>query len=683
MDFRVFAACAFAKAATLAACAGAPEPREVPRAPTAAEVLVADLPPGADHCVVARPGRLAPSRRRQLAPLSAATAFAWDSDAPVAVVVEARRDGRGAPATELRLRVSDLEAARAWLAESAPFRVRWMPPGACVDPAPLVCRGWRAHAPDARTLRLRRGLWRAGPAQALGEGHRDSLMHRCRALAGRFPQAHEVAVHTERTWRGAWDLGEGDPSSFREVVVLPLGGDDGAGVRWREVIRGIEGLPPEVMLALAEGAAAEPPFVESSSRQFGPAMGPEGLESAADYRWEDLALALEDARRLARAASAAAAASVPLDPERVAVEDLEVLARQLRLHRRAAETRGDRTPLRDLLRRGLAAHPEDAELAQELAEELVRAGDGEALIQLADAWAESEGGPRWELFRRQGRALSGEGLAAALEGAGIARGGRARTAAAVLSAPALARHYEDAEGAWRAADALARAPVRLGAARAVLARDGLLESLVALAEGDGEGQGARAVFIRLEQPVRERGGDPVDEAGVLGTARTRLFRWREGDRQVHVGATRTDDPLGVSTLAALIARALDGASRLRVAVVPFGGDPSRPEGVVEVQGQAEGPALRLRRASAGPRWASVSLWLAEPFAALPVRTFPRPRFRVVAPSAAIAEDVARRASVEPALECARDGAALTCAVSPERDRTRRAWLRSVPANVRF
>ncbi len=114
-----------------------------------------------------------------------------------------------------------------------------------------------------------------------------------------------------------------------------------------------------------------------------------------------------------------------------------------------------------------------------------------------------------------------------------------------------------------------------------------------------------------------------------------------------------------------------------------GGDPGRPDGVVEVQGDADGAALRLRRASAGPSWQAVSLWLAEPFAALPQRTFPRPRFTVVAPSAEAAADVARRAALEEPLECAREGATLACAVSPERDRVRRAWMRSVPEAARF
>ena len=655
----------------LSGCPRGAEVRDLPRTPTAGEVLVRTLPAAADHCIVARPGRLSPARRRQLAPLTSTTAFAWDSDAPIAALAEVRQDGRGAPATVIHLRASDVGAVRGWLEQSAPFRVRWLPSDVCDEtPERPVCRGWRADAPDGRTVRLRRGTWRTGSTPTGVRG-------RCEALAARFPGAHEVGVHAERGWRGAWDIGESGPSSFREIALLPWG-EGRRGVRWREVLTGLGDVPAGMLLELAEGTASEPPFVESAARRYGPAAGSGGIESAADYRWEDLALALEDARRLARAASAEAADSVPMDPARVAVEERETLARQLELHRRAAERTGERARLRALLERGCAAHPEDPELAELLAAELVHAGDGRSLVALAGEWSRSEGGPRWALLERQGRALAGDGLAEALVLAGVASARRARVAAATLATPTFARAYEGAEGAWQTSEALRRATPRLAPSRAVLPQDGLLETLVALAEGTDEDAADRAVLVRMTRPAR---GDP--EAVVRGTARTRLYRWREGDRVVHVGATRTDDPLGLSTLAALLAQALEGRCRLRVAVVAFGGDAARPDGLAAVEGEADGAGFRLRRASRGPRWETVSRWLAEPFAALPERTFPRPRFSVVALSAGEAADVARRAALEPALECARDGATLSCAVSPERDRVRRAWYRSVPAGARF
>ncbi|MEM1418496.1 MAG: hypothetical protein AAGH15_26615, partial [Myxococcota bacterium] len=332
-----------------AACAGggrSAETFEVPRLPTAGEVLVSALPAGADHCVVARPGRLGPARRQQIVPLSHATAFAWDTDAPVGEAAEVRQDGSGAPAVELRLRVGDMEEARRWLAERAPFRVRW----GDVDCPGSGCQRWRADAPDARTIRLRRGLWKTDVA-------RTGVRARCQALSARFPGAYEVGVHAERGWLGAWDhRGEG-PGTTREVALFPLdGGFDG--VRWREVFRSGEMTPEELLAGLAAEAFGEPPHAESAARRHGPAEGPDGIESGADYRWEDLALAVEDARRLREAAAAEARASVPLDPERVRVEDREVLERQLALRRRALDA-GDGAELpalRRLLERGLDAH---------------------------------------------------------------------------------------------------------------------------------------------------------------------------------------------------------------------------------------------------------------------------------------------------------------------------------------
>ncbi len=631
------------------------------RVEDAASQLAARLPPGGDGCVVARVGTV-PARRRDLvAPLSAASALAWASAAPIVAYAETSQGRRFGRSVRALLRVSDRAAARAWLVDGAPVRV--------VFGASEECQaGWRCwvareDAEDARTLVLALGPWDSSRAGA-GDG--------CVRAAQRWPQAIEVArVAVELPFETEAD---GLRLHLADTAILP----SIRGLLWRRRLRRPSTVSPmefEELVDLLSELEQGRFFTASRVRRWREG-GVHHTEAA--YLWEDLELARADRRRLRAALAEEARDELPLPLASVDIGDLRSLRHQIALRRRRmnaappARRVTHAQELRALLERAHEVFPGDEALARGLVSLLMREfGEGERAAavtreMLALGVGDAEG---WRLLRRQALAFVGvEALAAGLVEDGVLDRRRAREAAQVLVR--FASDYELAEAAWiaaRQARSLARRLRPVGGVRLPLTS--LLDTLVVLADPDGPTKSIHA-FLRIDAELPPGAAGPPDG---------RTLTWSEGGTSWRVGAERLDAPDHLRGLArGLFAELPDQVeAELLVAAVPFDGRLSEPSGAVRVRGRLEGGDFVLRQASMRLDWDAVTHYLAEPFAQLVPRLFPPPELALEAENAAEAQGLVERAADEPVLRCRASGDSVRCGVSPQLDVSRRGWRRVV------
>ena len=648
--------------------AAPPVDPEALRPPDRLTALARRLPPGADRCVLARVGTVAERHRELVGRLGAAGPLAWASGAPLSAYAEGvQRTTDGREASQIALRVADVEATRRWLQQRAPLRVEWGEARSCRDGDTRECWRWRAWAADTHTVMLRRGPWMS---------ELEGVERRCAQLARRHRDALEL---TARRSGGAFVADAlPRPEVTAEALLLP----SAAGLRWEERIELPETFSPreaELFLDVASLAGDETLAAASDRRQR---IRGDVLETEARFHWDDLALAAEDEARVRRALAEAARDRLHLPVEQVSVSNLEVVLAQLALRReQLAAASSEEARIRAarglvaLLRRARRVHPGNETLARAhfdvLLDPLGEAADA-AEVATAMLGAEPVEPASWARRRREALAHVGpEALAEALVRDEVVPAARAEAAAATLVA--LRGSYESAEGAVVVAEAPPAEARRLRRARGSLPLATLLETLVALLD-QGAARNVHAVLRT----------DAALEPGVRDTSAGRVLGWREGDASVRVAASWTGATDFLRGTQRALFRGLDGGEvDLLVALSPMDGAATEPDGVLRLRGRVEGERLSLTQASSRAfRWDAVGTYVGAPFGELEVRLFPPPDLEAGFESGEDARRARRRAGEEPVLSCRapeerEEGVTLRCRTSPQLDASRRAWVRVV------
>jgi len=601
----------------LVACGGA-SVRDVPdlplHVPDDAERLATELPAGADACVIARPGALPVTSRPLAQRLSAGGRLAW-TPAPVAVYAEASQVGStGRKSVVIRMRVADLDETRTFLSEHAPVEVRFdVPEPACPGPE---CWRFRAEVVDQDTLLVRRGPWDTG---------RRGVEAECVLALRDRRDAYEVAVRNPVPLLAELDFESGLPVQV-ETRLEPREG----GVRHVQRVRDDEGAFDFPLLD--EDGLPQLDVLATRTRRV---RLDDGVVTYTDVAWEDLRLALDDARRMDQAIARERHEAIPQDVEQVDVADPDALREQLELRRAQLAQSGERTdaePLRRLLERARDETPEDHELAGELHALLLDPlGDGQSAFELAEAVLGDEPyDPReWQLRRRQAAAILGASrLGPLLVEDGVVARRDADAAAEVLARLEAIGDYEWAEGAWVASSALgSRAPRGRPVRRGELPLVSLVETALMLAEDVEHETPSMSVYAVL----RTRGVD----VGATGPEEARVLTWADGAERVRVGAGATDAPDFLRGLGRGMVDGLEDARvSLMLALVPFGGAPEAPASVVVLEGRVSGERLVVERAAGRGTartvrdFGAVARLLGEPFAELESRLFPLPDLEV-------------------------------------------------------
>lgn len=643
---------------------------DVPQRDAAAQ-LAALLPGGASACGVARVASVSERRRPLLSEL-AEQPFAWEAGFPATALAHAsRRDHAGHEVELVLARVDDVSAAKRWLVDDARVRIRWVDEDPCAT-ASRECRRWHARALDARTVLIARGAWPSEQARGVAR--------RCTELTHRRGDAVAVTVRRQGLGVVVDDLSTPfDAPGIDRVVVTSL---EGGGVRWEEQLSVPTELPLEVLEVLLETRENSRAAVTALAAYRRTRRTPEGITTAARVRFEDLELAREDAERMRNARMAAERARDPLPVDSVDVTDRALLDRQLTLRRARAEradagaAREQTVAMRTLLERAVEAHPDDAELVGALVRLLTELGEGEEAARRASRMLDAAiGDPEhWRQWRRRALAQVGpDALRDALREDGVARGPDAAAAAEMLVGH-VAR-YEAAEAAWIASRTFARVgprPARI--APTPLPAEACFETLLTAMGIEGLARSLH-VLIRTDAPLASR---------VEGPAEAPLVSWPETRRGVRVGASTLTAPDGLRAFGVELVRGLPEGARfeLTIAILPFGGDPARPDATLRARGRVGGGSIIVDAIATAParvlRWERVPRYLAEPLAQLEARLFPPPDLEVEFDTEAEVETLLERARAEDAaLDCVSRGLRVRCQTTPDRDVARRAWARVV------
>lgn len=661
----------------LAACASSAPPPvyrlDEPDRDAAAR-LAARLPIGADRCAVARVSAVAERRRSLLAELSSIEAFAWNAGSPVLALAQASRRGLdGRESRRVLLHVDDVDATRRWLVEQARLRVTWVDEDPCAA-GDRACSRWHARRVDRQTVMIARGPW-PDEDRVVGGG----VQRRCSDLSHRRPDAIEIAIERQGLGVVVDDLGSpyGSPGVDHTVVTSAERG----GVRWEEELALPTDLPLEVLEVLLETREDARTSVLAAAASRESRRTATGVTTRARIRWEDLELARDDAERLREARRLAARAREPLAVDDVDVSDRALVDRQVEMRRgrleqaAGAAAREQAEVLRRLLERAVLAHPDDAELIGALVRLLAELGEGEEAARHATHMIDASIGDaeHWRQWRRRALASVGpEALASALREDGIARGSEADAAARALVAHA--GRYEAAESAWVASRTFARGgprPSRI--ATSALPTEVFFETLLVAMNVEGLARSLHAV-LSVDAPLESRASGPA-EAPVVS--------WSEGRRGWRVAASTLASPDGLRSFGLELVRELPVGARfeLTIAILPFGGDPRRPDATLRARGRVEGDALVIDALGASPqvnlRWEHVARYLAQPLVELESRLFPPPDLELALDSLADADTALERTIDEESLDCAVRDARLRCQTSPDRDVVRRAWRRVV------
>lgn len=655
-------------ASALAACAGSGTYRaQAPSVPVPAERLIALLPEGAQECAVAWPGRVPAARRSLVRRIAHAAPTPWDGRAPFAVWAEGkRRTASGRTAFVAVVRVSDMEAARRYLTESAPVRVRWDDRPACPGPD---CWDTYAVPIDDRTVRIGRGPW-AGRDSARGPG----VEARCAQLA-RTEGAIEVAArlphwNAEAIATPGQSLFENLGYSTQSTLVR-----SGRGLSWREEVHAQD---VDVARDVARLAEMESNVVGSAldlATHFDRTVENGDLITTARFSWTDLEMASQDERYWREALADEARGERPIAVERVDLTDRPLLEAQVDLRRTrvvdgsGAQRLAEAGALRRLLELALMAYPDDFDFAKQLTRLLLDPlRDGDAARALTERMFEqgARDDVEWRLLHRHALAQSDErALARALVADEVVPRADASEAAAALTALAES-DYEPAEGAWLTSRAMQRGgrPVR-SVPTASLPLGSLVETLLALAEE--RDAPTLSVHVRIASGARL-------PTGAEGLPMERVYTWDSGEGSIRVGAGMTDAPDGLRGLSQnLVAGLREGPLRVAVALVPIGGDLTTPEARIEVVGELEDGGLTLRESDRRDvRWPEVVRYLATPLEGLTARLFPPPEMEVDVPPEQL-DALLERADQDQVLLCGPRGDRIHCTVAPDRLVTRRAW----------
>jgi len=647
----------------------------------AAARLAARLPSGADSCAVARVADVSARRRPLLRELSSIDAFAWAPGAPTLALAQVGRRGPdGRESRRVLLHVDDVDAARRWVVDEAPLRVLWVEEDPCRTGA-RECRRWHARALDEHTIQIARGPWAGSGGGDDGYGERGpGTQRRCADLAHRRPEAIELAIERQGLGVVVDDLGTpfGSPGVDHSVVMIgePLG------VRWEEDLVLPTELPLEVLEVLLETREDSRASVLAAAATRESRRTAGGVRTIARIRWEDLELARDDAERLRVARVQAERARAPLDPHAIDVTDRALVDRQVALRRElmqqanAGGVPAHAEALKVLLERAVEVHPDDAELVGALVRTLTELGDGELAARWATHMLEASiGDPEhWRQWRRRALAHVGaDALGEALRSDGLARGVDASVAAEVLVAHTS--RYEAAEAAWLASRTFARLgprPTRI--ASAALPAESAFETMLLALDVEGLARSLHAV-LTIDAPLASRVG---------GALEAPIVSWSEGRRGVRVGASTLASSDGLRGFGIELANGLpEGATfELTIALLPFGGDPRRPDAIARARGRVREGALVVDAFASTPRvalrWENVPRYLAEPLAELESRLFPPPDLELELDSEADALlGIERARSEDAALDCVAREARLRCQATPEREVARRAWRRVV------
>lgn len=637
-----------------------------PSVPVPAERLIALLPEGAQECAVAWPGRVPAARRGLVRRVARSAPTPWDGRAPFAVWAEVkRRTASGRTAFAAVVRVSDMEAARRYLTESAPVRVRWDDRPACPGPD---CWDTYALPIDDRTLRIGRGPWEG----ARGPG----IEARCAELA-RTEGAIEVAArlphwNAEAIATPGQSLFENLGYSTQSMLVRTA-----HGLVWREEVHARDVDVARDVARLAEMESNAMGSALDLATNFDRTVENGDLITTARFTWTDLEMASQDERYWREALADEARGERPIAVERVDPTDRVLLEAQVALRRMRVEgldggggqRLAEAGALRRLLELALMAYPEDLEFAKQLVRLLLDPlRDGDAARELTERMLAHgvDDEVDWRLLHRHALAQSdARALARALVADEVVPRADADAAAAALTALAES-DYEPAEGAWLASRAMERAarPVR-SVPGASLPLGSLVETLLALAE-DRDAP-TLSVHVRIDSGVRL-------SSGAEGLPMERVHTWDSGAGSVRIGAGMTDAPDGLRGLSQnLVAGLREGPLRVALALVPVGGDLATPEARIEVVGQVEDGGLTLLQSDRRDvRWPEVVRYLATPLEGLTARLFPPPEMEVAVPPEQL-DALLERADQDQVLLCGPRGDRIHCTVAPDRLVTRRAW----------
>ncbi len=658
----VFAACGGGVAVPRGRAVHAAQERSI--GPDAAVELAARLPRGADSCAVARTGALSALRRTLYRRLSHGDPVAFLPDAPFVAVATALRvlPNRRRVQVVLVRTSAGPDFVRSFLDERSGLRLDWSTGAA---PRSGVVR---ARFLDEHTVELVNGRFPESSVAGVGI--------RCAELAATNPLAIEVA---SRRGESLFVGGLGPDLERIEFLVsttdhrlriertTTLGGDD-SGFDAR-AIPGLDGpgfgrLPAAVLADSVEESV--------DGRQ---------LRHAMSFRWEDLALALEDEGRALAGVLADAATHQAQPADSFDVSDLEAVRVQRELWRARADAFGApgidaRRQLRVLLERAIGAHPQEADLRRDLFELFVRGlGDAPAAARVAaDAIRDGVGdAAEFAQLRREALAHGDvRGLADALASDGVVPPRLASDAAVALAAAVLeGADYSFAEAAYIAGRALIGRPYRAAARRVApttLDLEAIPDALAVLVEAaDVSG----SLWIAVE------GTRPTWGIEAFDSERAPRIALDVG-RDLLLGAANTASAVRLAALGESLAGALEpGPVVISFFVVPFGGTAARPSAWGRLEGDLVDGRLALERvAGPGARmpWDRVRRYLTEPLAASRARRFPPPTVIIEAESTADAEALVALDDAHPGVRCERDERALVCTPAPSTPEALRALL---------
>jgi hypothetical protein len=391
-----------------------------PPPPDRALELAAELPAGADRCVVARPAAIAPPRRSLIARISQAEPMAWIPGLELLAYASAQRDSADGPSGQVSLLWvnGDPGQVRAALDAGSGLVLHW-DAGMCpVSECPV-----RASFLAAHVVKIERG--------AFVPGSSAGVEMQCRTLAERSPRAVELSAARRRSF-GTFQWHGLPVRASVEIHATKTGLHVARIDRMRT--------PEEAERVLLEGTTPEAlmPALSALGGEQQRSRVDAALHTELDVDWIDLELLRGDEARLAQAARDADALAAHAPGEDAAIagrEDvLAELAYRLELVSQATgdARRAQAQAARVLLQDALGQSPDDEGLALLLTElllsELHEPEGARALIQRFATRAGAN--PGWAALERHAAALGSEqALAEVLARQGLLDRRRAREAA--------------------------------------------------------------------------------------------------------------------------------------------------------------------------------------------------------------------------------------------------------------